>query len=130
MKHTAYDSFSAYQVKTQHTERENRTRTETKPKNSHPEAAIRKCPHCRAEALLSSGVYGLREQILFLLGASHFRCRKCQTRHAQLGSLAIRLSDPRKDKTSYAPVVAIVSGLIAYLAIVLCELRRAHRWPF
>lgn len=105
-------------------------RAETKPRSIRTAAALRKCPHCRADALLTSSVYGLREQILFLLGASHYRCRRCQARHARLGSVTIRLGDPTKDKTTYVAAAAIVGGLITCLAVVLWALRRAHRWPF
>jgi hypothetical protein len=117
-------------VDIQQTEWDDEMNTETKPKNARPTATLRKCPRCRAEALCMSGVYGVREQILFLFWALHYRCRKCQTRHAQMGSLTIRLGDPRKDKTPHVVVAAIVSGLITCTAIILWTLRRAHRWPF
>ena len=98
--------------------------------NSRAEALQAQCPVCKAPALIASSAYGFREELLFLLGALNYRCRNCEVRHAHLFGWTIRLSDPTEDNTPYLVAAAIVSGLLACIAVALWMLRRAHRWPF
>ena len=107
------------------------SRTE-REKITIPGATLPDCAVCHAPAVVPSGVYGLREQLLFLLGATFHRCRNCEARHAHLGRWTVRLADPHKtvDKTPYLVAAAIVIGLMACIGVALWTLRRTHRWPF
>lgn len=95
------------------------------------QGTLRQCPACHAPAVITSGVYGVWEDILFVLGASLYRCQNCELRYAHLRHWTISLRDPRNDdKTPYVVAIAIVGGLMACFAVALWTLRRAHRWPF
>lgn len=72
----------------------------------------------------------MREQVLFVLGGSLYRCQNCEIRHARLHKWTISLGDPREDNMPYVVAAAIFGGLVACVAVAIWTLRHAHRWPF
>jgi len=105
-------------------------RSETRGRSAKRAVTLHDCPKCGAEALLASSLYSVREQILFVLGASVYRCHSCDARYAQLSRWTLSLGDPTEDHTPYWVMAAIAGGLLAVAGIALWALRRNHRWPF
>jgi DNA-directed RNA polymerase subunit RPC12/RpoP len=93
-------------------------------------ASLATCPKCRAKSLLASRVRDMREDLLYLVGASMYRCRKCEARFARVRDRMLPLDGLRRDKTHYWAIAAIAGGFITVFAIALYVLRVTHRWPF
>ncbi|MEQ1948545.1 MAG: hypothetical protein ABL995_15245 [Bryobacteraceae bacterium] len=70
------------------------------------------------------------ENLVFLAGASVFRCSSCQVRQAEWANLRWQLGTDETDQSFLWVFAALGSGIIFCLAIALLMLRRAHRWPF
>jgi hypothetical protein len=104
--------------------------SDTYRRGAKPAVTLNECPKCGAGSLVTSSLYGVREQVLFVLGAFVYRCHSCDARYAQLGRWTLPLGDPTKDRTHYWIAAAIASGLLVVVAIALWALRRNHRWPF
>ncbi|HEV2199374.1 MAG TPA: hypothetical protein VGR73_06115 [Bryobacteraceae bacterium] len=104
--------------------------SETRGRSAKSAVTLHECPKCGAEALLASGLYGVREQVLFVLGASVYRCHSCEARCAHLSRWTLSLGDPTEDHAPYWVAAAITGGALAVAAIALWALRRNHRWPF
>lgn len=93
-------------------------------------STLNECRRCGSESLFTSNFYGVHEEVLFVLGASVYRCHNCDARYAQLGAWTLNLGDSTVDRTPYWVATAITGGVLMLVAIALWALRRNHRWPF
>ena len=104
--------------------------SEIERRGAEPASTLSECPRCGCASVFTSNLYGVHEEILFVLGASIYRCHGCDARYAQLGRWTLNLGDSTVDRTPYWVAAAITSGVLMLVAIALWALRRNHRWPF
>ena len=79
---------------------------------------------------MASRVNGLREEFLDVLGVLFYRCRRCESRYAKLGSRIYPIENNTEDRTHVWVLTAVGVGLLTCLGIALYIQRLAHRWPF
>ena len=90
----------------------------------------RQCSTCKTPTVRSSRPRGGIEQLLYVLGASIFRCHACADRNLYFVGLRIPANEVRRDHGMELALSAIVTGIVICLTIAFLVLRKFHRLPF
>jgi hypothetical protein len=88
------------------------------------------CPNCPEVRVKMSTVKGLKEEILYIFGASFFRCHQCEARYAKFFGRLFHVKESKPITKEQAVFLAISVGAVICLGIALYVQRLAHRWPF
>lgn len=88
------------------------------------------CPQCRQTRLNVSTVKGLKEEVLFIFGASFYRCFRCEARFTRVGRHFLHLKEAKEIKKEHLVFAAITIGSLLCIGVALYVQRMAHRWPF
>lgn len=89
-----------------------------------------KCPNCSAPSVHKSRPRGATEQLLFVLGASIFRCHTCEDRNLYFAGLEVSANENTRDRSAGIVLFSIVAGIVACMTIAFLILRKFHRLPF
>jgi len=92
--------------------------------------ALPACPKCGRKSLHLSAESGFKEEFLSVVGATFYRCQRCETRYTKLKHFWIRQRKPSEAKSHKLVFAAIAAGFLCCLAVALYVQRVAHRWPF
>jgi len=109
------------------------------PATANPHAARKRgvsartlpaCLKCGTKSLKPSGVKDLKEDFLAAVGATFYRCQRCEERYTKVFRRLVRIQEPRESKSHRLVFAAIAAGFLCCLAVALYAQRVAHRWPF
>ena len=88
------------------------------------------CPKCCEARLNISTVKGLTEEALYILGASFYRCYRCEVRFTKVAGRLLYLNETERIQMEHIVFAAITVGALLCLGVALYVQRLAHRWPF